>query len=157
MTDLFDLVDALKREVNSLGVDSFPDASDAEWLGNLQDGFWEAILDGTLDISYVETDGEVTPDLPQVLQRLVVFYAGLRIIRNQLKQLNTLFRAKAGNVEFETKQDWQVLKALLDDMIKRRAAFISNLSEDYQIHSIYNDGIINRDQSIYYGDTYWVR
>ena len=48
MTDLFDLVDGLKREVNSIGADSFPDATDDEWLGNLQDGFWEQPCDGAL-------------------------------------------------------------------------------------------------------------
>ena len=157
MTDLFDLIEPLKREVNSIGVDSFPDAITADWLGNLQDGFWEAVLDGTIDAAtYSEEEGEVTPDLPQELQRLIVFYAGLRIVRNQLRQLNTLFRAKAGNVEYETRQDWQILKALLQDMIDRRAVFIQNLSAEGVISSQYYDGLAARDSSIYYGDTHWV-
>lgn len=157
MTDLFDLVDGLKREVNSIGADSFPDATDDEWLGNLQDGFWEAVLDGTIASNYSETDGEVSPDLPQVLQRLVIFYAGIRIIRNQLRQLNTTFKAKAGNVEFETQLSPQILKSLFDDMVKRRNVFIQNLAEDYLISSVYVDSVVARDESIEFGDTYWIR
>lgn len=155
MTDLFDLVDSLKREVNPLGGNAYPDAVDNDYVGSLQDGFWEAVLDGIIS-GYEEDDAEVTPDLPKDLQRLVVFYAGIRIVRNQLNQLQSMLRTKAGPVEYEVRQDWQVLRALFDDMVQRRATFIKNLSDSGTIGSVYIDGISTRDSSVYYGDTYWV-
>jgi hypothetical protein len=118
--DLSDLVENLKREVNAPGLDQFPDATDAQYLGNLQDGFWEAYLDGAIT-GYTESDGIVTmtsatEDFPRDLQQLVIFYAGARILRNQLRDIKTMFKAVAGPVSFENQQSASLLVAILKDL-----------------------------------------
>lgn len=156
---LADLVDSLRREVSPPGEDLFPDAVDADFEGNLQDAFWEARLDGLLE-GYTESGGSVTPssgstDLTRDLQQIIVLYAGVRIVRNHLRSLNTLFRSKAGPVEFETQKSAAVLKSLLDDLHSRRALVLARLSDVGSSDSYYIDALIARDESLAYGDTYW--
>src|SRR4051812_31680007 len=119
--DLSDLIDPLKREINSPGTDSFPNASDDDFLGYLEDSFWEGRLDGiTVLTPFTESEGIVTnltdggEDIGRDLQQLLVLYAGIRIIRNQLMVLNTMFHAEAGPVQFEIQKSAQVLKGILD-------------------------------------------
>lgn len=160
--DLSDLIDPLKREVSAPGIDQLPDATDAEYLGNLQDGFWEATLDGAI-VGYTESDAIVTPtdtggdDLSRQLQQLVVFYAGYRIVRNQLRNINTLFRAKSGANEYETQQAASLLKAILDDMTKKRDAILESLVANGVTSAYYLDAFQDRDSSQRGQYTYWVR
>lgn len=153
--DLSELIDSLKREVGTPGNEdsTFPDALDADWLGHLQDGFWQARLDGMLE-GYQETDGVVTPvassaaDLTRDLQQLVVLYAGIRIVTNQLRGIQTLFRAKAGAVEYETQQSAQVLKEILQELHRRRAVALERLSDLGQAETYYVDAVAERDWQI---------
>lgn len=159
--DLFDLVEPLKREVSPPGEDLFPNATDDDYFGNLQDAFWDARLDGLLE-EYTESDGSITPisgstDMTRDLQQVIVLYAGVRIVRNHLRALNTVFRSKAGPVEFETQKAASVLKALLDELRTRRNTVLSRLSDVGGVDSYYIDALLERDESIYYEDTYWVR
>lgn len=159
--DLSDLVDSLKREVNAPGIDQLPGATDADYLGNLQDGFWEAKLEGII-FDFTESDGIVTPisgsdDISRDIQQLIIFYAGYRIVRNQLRNLNTLFRAKSGPNEFETQQAATLLYAVLKDLEKKRALLLVGLSELTSTKAINIDGILDRMTSQTYGDTFWVR
>lgn len=160
--DLGDLIESLQREVNSPGGDSFPDATDDSFLGYLQDSFWEIRLDGVTSFDpYVEADGIVTPsdsaddDLGRVLQQLIVLYAGIRIIRNQLLNLQTLFRAKAGPVEYETQQSALLLKAILDELKGRRNLVLGRLSDVGTTTDYYIDALVEREYSIDYGLTSW--
>lgn len=156
---LEDLIPSLQREVSPPGEDLFPDAIDDEWLGNLQDAFWDARLDGLLE-GFTEAEGVVSPmsgttDMTRDLQQLVVLYAGIRIVRNHLRALNTLFRAKAGPVEFETQKSANLLKGLLDELHARRNLVLTRLSDVGSVDSYYIDALVARDESLAYGDTYW--
>lgn len=158
--DLSDLVENLKREVNAPGLDQFPDATDAQYLGNLQDGFWETVLDGAI-LGYTEADGIVTPksgttDLARELQQLVIFYAGARILRNQLRDIKSSFRAKAGPVEFEQQQSASLLTAILKDLMDRRLALIDQLATPQNRNTYVFDGVRARAAAIREGSTIWV-
>lgn len=158
--DLSDLIDSVKREVNAPGLDQLAGATDAEYLGNLQDGFWEAVLDGVI-LGYTESDGIVTPqsgdtDLARELQQLIVLYAGFRIVRNQLRDLKTAFKTSAGPVSYEIEQSANVLKLIMDDLTQRRSIVMTRLSDIYASRAVYFDAVQTREDSLVYGDGYWV-
>lgn len=153
--DLGDLVESLMREVNPLGGDAFTNATEDMYLGYLQDAFWEARLDGITVLSaWDEADGSVTPitvggaDITRDLQQLLVFIAGVRIIRNQLINLNTSFRAKAGPVEYETEQSGNLLIALLKDLQGQRNIILTRLSDVGAVPSYYFDALVEREFSL---------
>ncbi len=160
--DLSDLIESLQREVSQPGAETttFPDANDDVYLGHLSDGFWEAVLDGVIS-GYTEADGIVTPldedddDLSRELQQLVVIYAGMRINKNQLTAMDTLFRAKAGPVEYETQKAASVLKAQWDYLVARKAYILSVLSASGQVEDYYIDGVLQRDENLGYGGDYF--
>lgn len=183
--DLFDFVDPLKREVNPPGSDLFPDATDDSWLGSLTDAFWEIRLYGMLD-GYEENagarggpaefgEGKVTPvgvladyddpsgyaadvDLPRELAQLVVLWAGWKIVLTRFGSLNSVFRAKAGPVEYETQQSATVLKALLDALKARIDDIIDNLSTYRRgVGVAVFDTVIQRTYAQAVGDTWWIR
>lgn len=157
--DLSDLIDFLKAELNVPGSDSYPDATNAEWALQLSTAFWEVVLDGLIS-GYKEVDGIISPEsgttaLSREMQQLVVFYAGVKVVRNQLRDLKTAFRAKAGPVEFETQQSAQVLKTLLDELTRRRNFLLHRLSDAGTSETHYIDIIVERENSINNGLTYW--
>lgn len=159
--DLSTLVESLKREVTPPGEEetTFPDATDETWMGYLSDGFWEIRLDGML-AGFTEASGLVSPstgttELTRDMLQLVVFYAGIRILRNQILAFNTVFRAKAGPVEFETQKSAQTLKALLDDMRERRNLVLYRLSDVGVVPSYYIDALRSREESMSWGDISW--
>lgn len=150
--DLSDLLDSVKREVSAPGLTQLPNATDADYLGNLQDGFWETVLDGLIS-GYTESDGIVNPvsgdtDLPRDLQQLVVFYAGFRIVRNQLRDLKSTFRTKAGPVEYETQQAASVLVRILDDLKSKKSIILDRLSDTYSTNTVYIDALRARDEAM---------
>lgn len=161
--DLGDLIETLRREVSQPGAETttFPDANDDTFLGHLQDAFWEARLDGMLDGFVEDGAGSVAPstvgddDLTRDLQQLVVLYAGIRILRNQLIAINTVFRAKAGPVEFETQKSAQLLKGILDELKSRRSLVLQRLSDLGNVDTYVIDAILEREYSIDYGITHW--
>lgn len=159
--DLSDLVELLRSEVDAPGEDSFPDAVEDDWVNQLRSAFWEVVLDGVIS-SYEETDGIVTPtsgttDLARDLQQLVIFYAGVRVIRNKLRTMGTAFRAKAGPVEYETQNSAQVLKSILDELVRKRNVILNRLSDMGSVDSHYIDMIMYRDEALTYGDSWFVR
>lgn len=160
--DLSDLIPNLKREVSAPGLTQLPNATDPDYLGNLQDGFWEAVLDGVIT-GYTETDGIVTPtsgttELPKEIQQLVVFYAGFRIVRNLLRDIKTAFKAQAGVVDYEIEQSANLLTRLMDDLTDRRLIILKRLGDiGFNTTSVYIDGELARNESLTWGDTRWVR
>lgn len=181
--DLIDLVEPLKREVNPPGTDLFPDATDDEWGGALSDAFWEVRLYGFLP-SWEEnvaarggwatfTEGIVTPigvvddtyddptgfsteqDLPRELQQLVVLWAAYKIVLNRMASLNTVFRTKAGPVEYETQQAATVLKAVLDALKARIDLVLETLPQAADSAMVF-DAMIERSYSQAVGETWWV-
>lgn len=127
--DLLDYVPSLKREVQPPGVTLFADSLD--WAGYLADAFWEARLDGFLEGYVVE---QVTAGPPPVYElippagvpdsspevsasmALVVMYAGIKMLRNRILNMNTGFRAKAGPVEFEQQNSATMLAEMLKQL-----------------------------------------
>ena len=124
MTALSTLVPALKREVAVPGeFDTFfPESDDALLTASLADGFAEAQLDGWFGEVTLDTGTNVvTPDLSTAGGALVVIYAGTRIIRAQLRNLNSSERYRAGSAEYEiARAAASVLKAELDALYARK-------------------------------------
>lgn len=185
MVDLFDLVESLKREVNPPGTDAFPDATDDNWLGSLTDSFWEVRLYGMLE-GFEEnaaarggpdsfTEGKVTPtgvdedydypggyvpgvDLARDLQQLIVLWAGYKVVLARMGTLQSVFRAKAGPVEYETQQAATVLKSLLDTLKAKIDQVLGHLSTWNTGNTVVMlDSVIERTYSQAIGDTWWVR
>lgn len=160
--DLFDLVEPLKRSISSPGVDSFPGATDDVFAGYLSDAFWEIRMLDMLT-EWTEGDGSVTPinpatgDIPRQLQQLIVLYAGITIVTNELKNLETLFRAKAGPAEFETQKSGALLRDILAELQRRRAVVEAHLFELGVVTDAYIDSVAERDYAQTYGYSYWVR
>jgi hypothetical protein len=182
--DLFDLVDPLKREVNPPGSDVFPGATDDDWFGSLTDSFWEVRLYGMLE-GWEEnaaarggppqfTEGKITPvgaaddydaptgysteDLGRDLQQLIVVWAGYKIVLARMGSLNTLFRAQAGPVQYETQQAASVLKGLLDTLKARIDEIIRNMStwgSGTKVAAL--DAMVERSYSQAMHETWWVR
>ena len=158
--DLGDLIENLQAEVNPPGTDLFPDANDEDWVVRLQNGFWNAVLDGLI-IGYTESDGLVTPmsgttDLSRDLQQIVVFYAGMDTIRNEIRNLGVNTRAKAGPVEFESTKSATTLRDILKELQYRRNLLLNRLGDLGVTSTYYIDAVIARDQSYVDGLTSWV-
>jgi hypothetical protein len=130
MTTLAPLIPALKREVSGPGEfdADFPSSDDGELLGGLADAFGQAQLDGffgtvTLDLVTVETD----KDLSIAAQQLVVIYAGERILRSKLRNLNTKTLYKAGGVEYATENSAGAITQLLKDIQARKQQLLDQI------------------------------
>jgi hypothetical protein len=161
--DLGDLIDSLKREVSPPGTDLFPNAIDDEYLGNLSDSFWDAALDGLISTaSFTESDGVVSPvspntdDLTRDYQQLIVFYAGIRILRNHMMNLDTSFHAVAGPVEFQTSKSSGLVRDILAELVRKRNIILTRLSDVGSSQSFYVDAILARDESMEFGGTPYV-
>lgn len=128
--DLSDYVDSLRREVTPLGTSLFASVADTTLASYMADAFWEARLDGFLAKWTSDVDGIVTPvdalgpDITQAEVALIVLYAGIRILRNQILNTSTTFRAKAGPVEFEQQASATMLAEMLKQLRDRREQII---------------------------------
>lgn len=138
--DLADFVEALKREVSPPGSDIFANVHPNEWVGYLSDAFWEARLDGFLvgyqtdeaalgDIEIVPVSPEL-PDLDRRGMALVILYAGVKVLRNRILNMNTQFRAKAGSVEFEQQNSATMLAEMLKQLKATKDRIIEALDTD---------------------------
>lgn len=160
--DLQDLVPSLKREANPPGTDLYPAVTDDQWLGYLTDAFWEARLNGML-AGFTEDGGLVTPlsgtvDMTRDLQQLVVLFAGYRIVLTSFQNINSLYRAKAGPVEYEVQKSAQTLKGLLDAFKARLDFLLTNLSTlAGQTNASMFDAVIESTYSIALHDSWFVR
>lgn len=129
MTALSTLVEPLKRELAVPGTfdDVFENTTDADLLASLADGFAEARLRGffpTMDLAAVtggepDPDYETSEDLSLAGTALTLIFTSMRILRAQIRAMNTLERYKAGPTEFEIQHASSLLKAELDYMQKR--------------------------------------
>lgn len=149
--DLGDFIETLQREVNPPGATIFTAATEDDWLGYLADAFWEARLDGFLEKWSADSDGVVTPardggeDLPRELVALVVVYAGIRILRNQIMNTNTNFRAKAGPVEFERQNSATMLAEMLKQLRETKNRLITLIYDNASTTPVYGfDAVTSR-------------
>lgn len=128
--DLSEYVDSLKREVVPPGSTLFADVTDAQWVSYLADAFWEAKLDGFFGDYSCDSDGYVThADLTTLFPRegvqLTVLYAGVRVLRNKVLNTNTVFRAKAGEVEYEQQFGATMLSEMLKQLKGQKEALLA--------------------------------
>ena len=148
--DLEDLIDDMKAELSVPGTTTYANSTDAQWVSQLRIAFWEVVLDQIIS-GYTETDGIVTPvsgdtALARELQQVIIFYAGLKVVRNRLMDLKTSFRAKAGQAEYETQQSAQVLSALYKGLLQKRDDWVSYLgASGFTGVSYYIDTVSARD------------
>lgn len=158
--ELADLVPNLLRETTPPGGDLYPDATDDQLVGYLQDGFWEARLDGLLT-SWTESEGDVTPvatggdEIPRDFQQIIIMYGGVKLVRTALLNTNTLFKAVAGPVSFETQNSPMILSQLLKELQDRRERLLFRLQDAGLINVAYIDGVAARSWSLALGGTGW--
>ncbi len=155
-----DLVEPLKRTVSPPGVEVFPDATDTEFAGYLSDAFWEIRMLGMFT-NYTESDLEVFPitgttDLPREQQSLIIVFAAITIVTNELKAMETVFRVKAGPAEFETQKSANLLKDVLAELQRRRSIVEGQLFALGEVTDAYIDSVWERSAGWGYGDGGWV-
>jgi hypothetical protein len=147
MTLMSELVPAYQREVAPLGTFAaqYPSATTPLQIGLLSDAFAEAQLDGFFPTSVLDPDAnEVDPDLSSAGRALVVIYAGIRTLRNDLGNAKSRVNYVAGPVQYEVEQAASVLKGLLDGALERRLALILSARQ-------------GKGTSVYAGDAYATR
>lgn len=132
--ELVDYVDSLRREITPLGTTMFAGVTEDQLLGFLSDAFWEARLDGFMANYVADEDGVVTNegsggDLDRRYVALVVLYAGIKILRNRILNMNTGFRAKAGPVEFEQQNSATMLAEMLKQLRATKDRILQELDE----------------------------
>lgn len=155
------LIPDVKSEVSPPGSDLYPNATDEDWEIMLKNAFWEAVIDKVI-VGYTEIDGDILPiadggaDIPRDVQQLIVYYAGIRTLKNRLADIKTMFRTKAGPVEYETQQSAQVLKALLDEAVRRRNLWLVDRADTYGTPTYYVDAVLQRDSMMGAGVVTWV-
>lgn len=149
---------SLQREVIPLGSTLFSSVGEDQWLGYLTDAFWEARLDGFLAGYVADEDGIVTnesggADLDRRYIALIVLYAGIRVLRNRILNMNTGFRAKAGPVEFEQQNSATMLAEMLKQLRATKERIIEELDTSEETAVLYLDALSTRvfDSSSYWG------
>ena len=132
VSDLSELVEPLKREIAVPGTfaTTFPDTSDDDLAATLADAFGAGQLNGYFGGQTLTVDPDlgtyvVSPDLSAAGAALVVIYAGMRIIRSQLRGINTMARYKAGPVEYETQQSATLLREELAYLRQRETDLLT--------------------------------
>jgi hypothetical protein len=159
--DLADLIPNLKVQISPPGTDLFSGVTNNEWLTRLENGFWEARLDG-LFMNYRAADGAVEPisgdtDLQRHEQQLIILYAALDVVMTELRNAQSMFSAKAGPVEYETQKSAQLLRDVLKATQDQILRIIGNMTL-YGVNStVVYDAIISRTQEMAWGDVWWVR
>lgn len=129
MTELADLVEAYKREVSIPGAfaTDFPTVTDEAIQGALGDAFAEAQIDGFFGKMQLDTDDWViTPDLSTAGAALVVSYAGIRVLRQQILAQARGTTYKAPGLEYTVTPSASVLSELLRQLLARRDAILGN-------------------------------
>lgn len=160
--DVTNFVQDLQTEVNAPGTNSFPNATTTDWIYNLLGGFWEAKLDGFMANWTMDDNGLITPiatggtDITRDFIQLIILYASFRIIRNQLINLRTQFRASAGPVTFEYQQSANLLTQVLKDLTTRRDILLTRLSDLGLLPTYYIDAVIARDDQLRQSNIWWV-
>jgi len=149
--DITDLIENLEGMLTIPGqVSPYDAATDAEWTIKLVNAFWRAVLDGVIEGYDIDEDGLITPTsgdttFPREYQQVVILYAAVNIIQNQLLVLKTTFKAQAGSASYETGQAATVLTALLEMIQQDKSILLERLSD------------VGPDGSSYYYDSTWQR
>lgn len=162
MTVLSELAPALQRELAVPGTfdDVFPDTTLGNLSDSLADAFGEAQLYGFfLDLALTineDEEWETSEDLSAAGQALLLIFSSMRIIRAQLRALQTSERYKAGPTEFEIQRSANLLRdelafltQRLKDIIDQAARAARAASSSYVI-----DNYLARGGAITLGGLY---
>jgi hypothetical protein len=122
------------------------------------DATYDDLVNGGL---ITPTGGEFSPtqDLSRDMQQLIILWAAWKIALNHMGSLNTLFRAKAGPVEYETQQAASVVKDVLDQLQARIKYILDRLPSIYGGGTpvAFLDAVIDRTYSQATGWSWWLR
>lgn len=159
------LVDSLRREISPLsGTNPYQNVTDQTLEGLLADAFWEGRLNGMFtDYTFDIDTGEISPldasadDMDRTEMQAIVLWAGYRTVLNDMRNIQSVFRAKAGPVEYEVQQSAQVLSEVLKAIKERINRLIDALSEIDSTTALVFDSVIASSISISDGDAWWVR
>lgn len=165
--DLSELIPNLEGALTVPGTTSpYANASDAEWVTKLANGFWSALLEGVFTGYSVDEDGIVTPDdggdstFSRELQQVVVIYAAINVVESQLLVLKTRFKAEAGPVSYETEQASQVLTSLLKSLERQKNVILDRYSDVFSSaeETYYTDAMIRRRHNTFSPNegNYWI-
>lgn len=162
--DLEDLVPSVLAAVSEPGSVAFPDATTSQWIAKLANAFWDAKLNQFIGFAnYTETEGTLSPidgddPIDRTLQQALVNFTAIDAIRNKLLNINTMFSAKAGPVEYETQQSAQLLKGILDDLMAQREQLLLLFADAGGYgHTYYFDSYLTRQDALLNCDGVWVR
>lgn len=159
--DLSNYTDTLRREVSPPGSTIFSAVSDDVFLGYLADAFWEVKLDGFNIPWTCSVDGIVTPvtgpapdpqvdppvtpfepgvDIPRDQIALVILYAGIKILRNQLMNSQTRLTAKAGPVEYSTESSANLLTTMLTTLndVRNRLLALKTFNQNVTLIDVFS-------------------
>lgn len=162
--DLEDLIVDLEVELNIPGGDAYAAVTTDEWVNRLRNGFWNAHLDGLMT-GWTESEGIIsklndpTADaMTRDQQQVIVIYTVMSAVKNNLLNLNTAERYKAGAVSYEIEKSAQVYRSLLDDISARLQRILERLSDANVIApTYYIDTYAARQAAIIYNNVTWIR
>lgn len=127
---LASLIDRVRNSVNAPG-GSFITADDPDWVAALGNGFWSIRIKGYFTEYRLSEDEQSIEtivgdeDMPGELRQLVVLQTAISALEGKFAELNTKFRAKSGEEEYETGKT----ASLLQDILKARRAELAALHE----------------------------
>ena len=158
-TPLANLVEPLKREVAVPGAFDtiFPDTGDDDLIGALADGFAECRLDGFFGGNVVDLDTNmISPAISSGAAALIVIYSGIRIIRSQLRNMNSHVKYEAAGAIYEVDTAASVLTQELRDFAERKRELLTLfLRQQRAGQSVFvTDGYLTRSRG-YFPVTYW--
>ncbi len=168
-TDLSTLIPSFQRQVAIPGTftDAYPNTTDDDVVGTLADAFAEAQLDGWFGTYVYDPDttsvlNNADPDpltngLSLAGQALIVIYAGMRMVTNQIMNTKSSVRYKAGPVEYETQQGATTLNELLKMLAARKAELLALARGN--VRDVVIDGYYSRALAFHTGElpSTWAR
>lgn len=164
-TALTDVIPALQREVNPPGFPQFSEALPGDYIGYVEDGFWEGRLMGVFG-AWTVVDGStlMTPltgrfitnddedDFPLQDQMFLVVIAGFRLLQRKALNLAANFRAQAGPVEYEVQVSATVLREILQSLERRLSGYKELYSELIPAEAFYYmDGVAQSSYALLNG------
>lgn len=152
MTLLKTLAPALRRELAPPGQfdQVFPGVVEKDLVDQLADAFGEAQLwgfFGTMELLDIDTDARTSQDLSAAGGALLVIFAGMRVIRSQLREMSASERYKAGPVEMETSRSANLLRDELAFLTKRLQQLIDDAKRP-KVTAYVLDGYVGRGGDI---------
>jgi len=156
-TAVADIIPALQREVNPPGFPQFADALPGDYLGYVEDGFWEGrlmgvfagwtVVDGStlsspMSGNWITDTGGSEEDFSEPDQMFLVIIAGFRLLQRKSLNLAQNYRAQAGPVEYELQVSATVLREILQSLERRLKQYAELYSDLISAEVfVYMDGV----------------